>query len=68
MFASTTIPLPNSSHKVWEFGRSWEFYLGFPGLEKFGNLPWILGILFSWENVKILRIYRFNHNLNFIKT
>ncbi len=42
------------SHTVCEkFGN---FMLGFPGLERFGDLPWWLGILLiGCKNVKILK-------------
>ncbi len=47
------------------------FILGFPGLRKLGNLLWWLEILFRGcknhhhhQNVKLLQIYRFDHNLN----
>ncbi len=51
---------------MWE--KVWNFILGLPGLEKFGNLPWWLGILFrGCENVKYLKIFKkkkIHYNLN----
>lgn len=47
------------------FGKSWEFHFRIFRLGKFGNLPWWLGIPFrGCENVKMLRIYKFDYNLN----
>ncbi len=44
-------------------GKSWEFIC--PALDKIENLLWWLEIMFRvCENVKILRIYRFDHNPN----
>ncbi len=41
------------------------FILDFPSLEKFGNLPWWLGILLRCcENVNYKKNYRFDQNLN----
>ncbi len=52
----------------WEYGKSLEFNFGLSRPEKFRNLPRWLGILFIMFigniNIKILNIYRFDHNLN----
>ncbi len=54
----------NTGFGIYEKVRN--FSLGFPGLTMFGNFPWWLSVFLfrGCENVKILRIYRFDHYLN----